>query len=370
MSVTVHGWNEGVSLLRPEWEALVLSQGLNPSLHPDWLDITVGSHDLAARAMVISVTRPSGKRAIVPLLARQISVAGVPLRCLDLCSNVVSYHAGLVADGDHEDVIGEIMQSRQLAGFDVLRLGNLVSAAPTAVAAESIGLSWKNLLSYPEERSPYIAMETDWAGFLASLPKKMRANITRCIRQTQQAGETGMLWYEQGCDATRLLADILEVEARSWKASDNKAIRADAAEGTYYDRLLPWLSKTGLLANVLYVKDKPAAYVLCARWHGWVGQLKTSFAADVRDAGFRVIHASIERAWQSGQEREYDFLGDVAPHKTRWTDRIRPHESKWLFARHWRGRAMLRFKRAVDAWKRRQPAPAPATEEPSPPPPS
>src|SRR5262249_17272390 len=155
-------------------------------------------------------------------------------------------------------------------------------------------------------------------------------------------------------------ADILEVESRSWKASDDKAIRAEETEGDYYRRLLPWLSRNGLLANVLYVKARPAAYVLCAKWRGWVGQLKTSFAQDVRDAGFRVLHASIERAYQD-HEREYDFLGDVAPHKLRWADRVRAHETKWLFAPHWRGRALARFKRAVDAWRqRRQPAPEPA----------
>ena len=93
--------------------------------------------------------------------------------------------------------------------------------------------------------------------------------------------------------------------------------------------------------------------------------MKTSFAQDIRDAGFRVIHASLERVFRD-QAREYDFLGAAAAHKLRWTDRVRAHEDKWLFARHWRGHALLRLKRLVDGWKRaRRPETAAVVEDAS-----
>ncbi len=365
MKTAVHTWREGIATLRTQWIELVTAHNLNPSLHPDWLDITLGSHNLTDQALIVSVQDGSNTLAIVPLLPRKISVAGMPLRCLDLCSNTVSYHAGLIAGGNQGGVLEAVLREAALPRWDVLRMENVVSDGATARAAEQIGAA--RVLSYPGERSPYVQMGDDWTRYLASLSKKVRANIKRCIAMTQQAGETGMKWYERDSDPQALLADILEVESRSWKASEAKAIRAEAAEGAYYQRLLPWLNQNGLLANVLYIKERPAAYVLCARWQGWVGQLKTSFAQEVRDAGFRVIHASLERAYGTG-EREYDFLGDVAPHKTRWTELIRPHEGKWLFADHWRGRALLRFKDAVDGWRRRRAKSAPAEIEAEAPP--
>lgn len=364
MTIKIYNWHDGVAELGPLWSDLVREQGLNPTLHPQWLDVTLDSHGLAGQACVALVTS-NGEQAIVPLLRRQVSIAGVPIRCLDLCSNVISYHAALIATGGHESLIGELLTGRDLPAWDALRFGNLVCADPTAAAAERIGAAAANVLSYPGEQSPYVSIEPDWTKYLAARPKKLRANITRCIRMTQQAGETGMTWYEQDADPERLLADILEVESRSWKAGENKAIRTDSAEGSYYRRLLPWLSRNGMLANVLYVNHKPAAYVLCAKWHGWVGQLKTSFAQDIRDAGFRVIHASLERVFRD-QAREYDFLGAAAAHKLRWTDRVRAHEDKWLFARHWRGHALLRLKRLVDGWKRaRRPETAAVVEDAS-----
>lgn len=351
MSVQIFKWDEAIRQLRTEWAGLVSSSGINPSLHPDWMDITVATHGLAQQSYVVVVKTVGGDTAFVPIVMRRISVAGVPMRCMDLCSNVMSYHAELTTTGAHEQVLTELLCSKLLPAWDVFRSGNLVTAGATAVAMTAISPSPR--FAYMGERSPYIDMSQSWQEYLLDLPKKVRANIKGCIRAMQQAGETGMIWFEEGADTDRLIQDILAIESRSWKAADNKAIRADATEGAYYRRLLLWLAQYGLMANVLYINHLPAAYVLCARWRGWVGQLKTSYAQDVRDAGFRVIHASIEHAYAL-QQREYDFLGDAAPHKLRWTDRIREHEDRWVFAGHWRGRTLAAFKRSVDAWRRKR----------------
>jgi CelD/BcsL family acetyltransferase involved in cellulose biosynthesis len=280
---------------------------------------------------------------------------------MDLGSNVVSYHAELIAAGRLEAVIADLLSARQLPAWDVLRFGNLRSDGATAQAIKQVAATMKfPVTTYPGENSPYIQMSGDWEAYLLKLSKKMRANITRCQRSTQQAGESGMKWYEKGSDVAALLADILEVEGQSWKAQEATSIQSNGVELAYYQRLLPWLVDNGLTANVLYVKDKPCAYVLCAAWHGWIGQLKTSFSQDVRDAGFRVIQASIQRAFERGYTH-YDFLGDAAPHKLRWTDQVQPHESVWVFARHLRGRMSAAVKKAVDGVRaRRAPRPPPA----------
>jgi CelD/BcsL family acetyltransferase involved in cellulose biosynthesis len=351
MTLKIYAWQDAVTELRSLWIDMVVARNLNPSLHPDWLDTTLHSHGLHQRAQVLLVETTRGEQAIVPVIPRRVAIGGVPFRCLDLCSNVLSYHAGLIATGGHADVLNELAMSPKLPAWDVLRLGNLVATEATAESVNGLDQLTARVRTYDGERSPYIAMTSDFPQFLGSLPKKMRANITRCIRVTQQAGETGMRWYEHDADTDQLLSDVLEIESKSWKAANHMAIKGDTAEGRYYQRLLPWLRGHGLMANVLYVKERPAAYVLCARWQGWVGQLKTSFDNDIRDAGFRVIHASIERAY-SNRETEYDFLGDEAPHKTRWANQIRAHEHKWLFARHYRGRMLFHLKRTIDAWRR------------------
>jgi hypothetical protein len=362
MAIKIYPWLAGSSELRERWADCVKSGGYNPSLHPGWMDITLEAPSLQRQASIVHVSAPDAGELFVPLVTRTISIGGMPLRCLDLVGNVVSYHAELIAKGNLEPLLRELLTSRQLPAYDVLRLGNLPidgSSLPIVNRLLNDG-NWRSL-SYPGQQSPYVAIDTDWTGYLPKLSKKMRANITRCIRTTQQAGDSSMVWYTDASAIDRLMADILAVEARSWKAADNKAIKEDSIEQRYYRHLLPWLAEHGLLANVLYVNQAPCAYVLCSTWNGWVGQLKTSFDQSVRDAGFRVIQASIERAYSDGA-KEYDFLGDAAPHKLRWTDKIREHEDKWIFAPHLRASLLFHLKRRIDAWRARR---APKAAEPA-----
>jgi CelD/BcsL family acetyltransferase involved in cellulose biosynthesis len=362
MTVSVLSWTDAASRYGTQWSELIDAADLNPSMHPDWMAATLSAHGLLSAARVTVVIQNGDVVGIIPFLVRKVGIAGFPIRCLDMCSNVLSYHAGLAAVGDIDRIIHEVCSSALLPAHDVIRFGNLVSGGPASVALNRV--SGRDVFSYPGERSPYIDMTMGWEEYLKSLPKKMRANIKGCIRSMQQAGETGMRWYESGANVDQLIEEMLVIEAGSWKAADGKAIRKESAEGRYYKSLLPLLVKQGLMANVLYVHDKPVAYVLCATWKGWAGQLKTSFVEGVRDAGFRVIHASIERAFQSGFQ-EYDFLGDAAPHKLRWTSLIRAHEDRWLFAGHIRGRSLALLKRSVDRLKRdkQQASMAPATSE-------
>jgi CelD/BcsL family acetyltransferase involved in cellulose biosynthesis len=365
MTVTLYDWRTALRELSGVWADLVARRPYNPSLHPHWLDatLTAWGHDSSAR--VALVRGEGGDVAVIPFLVRTHTVVGAPVRCLELCSNVFSYHAEIPCEGALPLLLQRFLSDRQLPAWDALRVVNVVADSPTAAAVKSF--PQRATLSVRRgEMSPYLRIELSWNDYLKTRAKKVRANISRSQRLMQQAGETGMIWYERGCDTRQLLADMLEIEARSWKLGAGVAIVAGTPQCAYYERLLPWLAANGILANVLYVKERPVAYTLCAVWQGWAGQLKTSYASELRDAGSRVIDSSLERAFHSGCT-EYDFLGEAAPHKMRWTDQVRAHEDLWVFAPHLRGHALGALKTLADrAYVRRQArraAAAPASPE-------
>ena len=353
MSIVVYRWNKAVNEWGKIWTELIDGGGYNLSLHPSWMGSYLSAHDLIDNVYVMKIEGAGINIGIVPLIFRKVRVCGLPICCLDMVSNMLSYHAELLVSGDVGQVIVSVLGSELFINCDVFRLGNLVSKGPTVKAIKELPEDLvSGVTGYKGEVSPYFSLQQNWSEYISGLPKKMRANIKGCIRSTQAAGENNMVWYRQGSDVGPLLRDIIEVESRSWKATDNKAIRIDTMEGIYYRNLLPWLSSRGLLANVLYINGSPASYVLCAESNGWIGQLKTSFVDDIRDAGFRVIHSSIENAFYSGN-LEYDFLGDVAPHKIRWADKLRSHQDVWLFSNRLRGKASLSIKQLSDKWHRR-----------------
>jgi CelD/BcsL family acetyltransferase involved in cellulose biosynthesis len=353
MIVTLYDWRTALRELGDVWGDLVASRPYNPSLHPQWLDatLTAWAYDGSAR---VALVRNGGDIAVIPFLVRTRTVLGLPVRCIELCSNIFSYHAEIPCAGALPELLQAFLDHAGLSSWDALRVVNVVADSPTAVALKS--LPGQAAVSVRKgESSPYLRIDRNWSEYLKTRAKKVRANITRSQRLMQQAGETAMVWYERDCDPRQLLQDMLDIEARSWKLDAGVAIVAGTPQCAYHERLLPWLAANGMLANVLYVKDRPVAYTLCAVWRGWVGQLKTSFAAELRDAGSRVIHSSLERAFQNGCT-EYDFLGDAAPHKMRWADQVRAHEDVWLFGPHLRGRALGAFKTLADHVHARQQA--------------
>ena len=347
MTVEIHAGLESIPAdIRELWESLVATGGYNPSLHPHWLGATLTSWGFG-RSTRIAVVRRADAVAVIPFLVRRRTILGLPLRALELASNVFCYHAEVVSHGQLDLVLSEFLADRRLPRWDVFRADNLVSNGRTARAIRSLD-AFAHISARAAERSPYAVIDRDWTAYLATRAKKVRANVLRSQRTMKEAGETGMTWYEAKSDARRLLDEMLQIETRSWKVGAGAAIVAGTPQCEYYERLLPWLSDIGaIMANVLYVNEQPSAYTLCANWRGWIGQLKTSFSQELRDAGSRVMHSSLERAFQTGGT-EYDFLGDVAPHKTRWADAVRPHEDLWGFSKRLRGRLFATLKAFAD----------------------
>jgi hypothetical protein len=356
MTVVIHPhWESAPRETHAVWASLVNGGDFNPSLHPDWLGITLSAWGVLRSTSIAVVRSGESDIAVIPFMVRKHSILGIPIRCLELASNAFCYHAEIVASGNLERAVIEFLRCRQLPPWDAFRAVNLVAGGSTSTAIRSAtrealaGVSTRST-----EQSPYAVIDQDWSGYLSTRSKKVRANVTRSQRLMRDAGETGMSWYQNG-DTSRLLEEMLHIESRSWKAASGAAVVAGTPQYAYYEQLLPWLAKhDALMANVLYIQRRPVAYTLCAAWRGWVGQLKTSFSQELRDAGSRVIHASLERAFNSNANREYDFLGDIAPHKTRWADNIRSHEELWAFPRHVRGTLFSKIKALTDRWHRQR----------------
>ena len=91
-------WNEAQATLVPEWRELVASGGFNPSLDPAWMDAAIRSHRLD-RDVIVTVARLGNRLVgVLPLICSRERIRGLPMRTVDLASNVVSYHPEVHCD--------------------------------------------------------------------------------------------------------------------------------------------------------------------------------------------------------------------------------------------------------------------------------
>lgn len=83
---------------------------------------------------------------------------------------------------------------------------------------------------------------------------------------------------------------------------------------------LPVLAREGaLLASVLYRPARPIAHSLCCHYGRRIGRRKTSCDQKFESLspGAYVVDVLVEGAFDL-KAREFDFLGDAAPHKLAW----------------------------------------------------
>jgi CelD/BcsL family acetyltransferase involved in cellulose biosynthesis len=331
-----------------EWQALAQSGDFNPTLSPRWFSIIVAALCPDDSQVDLLVRRePSGiVSAVLPYLLSYKRMLGVPVSALKPGSNLMSYHADVVATAGVEEVLEALL--KQAPHWDVFHFANvpLDSAAAAALhaLAPRVG-SWLQVIEGDE--SPYLAISGTWASYLGSRSKKFRYKHRQRRELFGNDPVFVLRWFNAPVEVDQLLADMLVVEQQSWKSEAGLSIAGRELELEYHRRLLPVLAQEGaLLANVLYRAERPIAYSLCCCCQGWIGHLKTSFDqefASLSPGGY-VIDASVERAFDLGA-KEFDFLGDAAPHKLAWTSSTRKHSDFFLFGRTWKGRIIGLLKR-------------------------
>jgi CelD/BcsL family acetyltransferase involved in cellulose biosynthesis len=332
--------------VRSEWRALGQRLGVNASVLPGWLDVVESALGRAEEPLQALLARDAeGElRGVIPFFLRRIRTGGVRLRSLELASNRMGYHPRIVGH-DCETLLDALL--RLAPRWDVFSAGSLGERSPESLALEQ----WSAVQRAPLQRaageqSPFLEITTPWESYLADQDKKFRYKLKRRREDHDTSKGWRVRWFEAQDEVNALLADILSIESRSWKAAEGRDIASRDFEARYHDQLLPFLaSERMLLAAVLYREATPIAYSLCCLADGWFGHLKTSFdqSLGATSPGGYVIDLSMQRAFECGA-REFDFLGDAAPHKLAWTDTTRGHTNYWLYAPRLLPRLVARVK--------------------------
>ena len=356
MKIDVLAMREAGEVARDQWFRLAESLGVNPSLQPEWVDITARSHALEHVSELVTATDTEGNSCVLPVYVTPVRYFGVGLKSLQLLTNVVSYHNEFISQFSPETTLDILVEIARQAGADVIQLSGIADDTETGTCLNTL-TEHPEVLRYslPGESSPYLPLKSDWTDLLADKPKKFRYKARKRIESLEHTDQLTMRWYSSADDCPALLSAMEQIENHSWKKSAGVAIFDNEIEARYHRNLLPALSaKNALLANVLFHEQTPIAYNLCCHWAGWVGQMKTSFDARFANLspGGLVIDKAIQQSIDAGAS-EFDFLGDIDPHKLAWTKHVRPHADHFLFLRSsLKGRLVGRIKQLQTRLKR------------------
>ncbi len=316
------------------WADLVHTRNCNISHLPEWLSASAHAHHIEDKIRILTWHNSEGKlSSIIPVGFVKRTVTGIPLRSLEIGAGCVSYHNNWLALSDNQDTLPDLFNYARQHKCDAIHFAGVPVGTSTSHQLEQFCAEGVFCIKSLGESSPVLPIDNDWDGYLVSCNKKWRYSIRKLLSAIDNNDRLSIRKYEAETNIEELLQSIMQIEQNSWKVNEGTAIIKDGLEHKYYIELLPILARMkAILSIVIYFDDKPIAYNLCYYWNGEVGSMKTSYDEAYKDMspGTLSYCVSVQDAFFK-HAKQYDFLGDQAQHKSKWTDRVVAHEDHLIF---------------------------------------
>jgi CelD/BcsL family acetyltransferase involved in cellulose biosynthesis len=337
-----------IAALAPEWERLqaeVAAAGgtSGPFLSPSWFAVFAAS--LADDLRILVAHRGGHVIGILPLMMEKRRLAKLPATVLRSLSDDHSQRFDvLLSPSEPQHAAAALWQHlRQMGGWDAIELREIPDghsgAALLIAEAKAAGHAIGELAAMS---SPYLAAGGEQSA-------KFRSNLRR--RKKKLEAEVGPVTLERidarGAELEAALDEGLALEKAGWKGERGTAIACDPALRRRYLQLAQVFAARGTLALCfLKAGGRRVAFHFAVLENGTYYLFKPGFDPEL--SSFGLGHLLIEAVLNELPGiRELDFLGDDMPWKREWTDTLRPHSWRYIYARSPWGRALFTWKQQL-----------------------
>lgn len=292
------------------WEELAEESGASPFLRHSW--IRDWGEAFGGKLELHCLWRGTELVAALPLL-RHATLLSSP-------TNWHSVESGWMSRD--EQATAQLVQCL-LHGGMVVSLGHLRGDQPSTFASMSVDANCR-VVSWVQQRSPWIRIEGDWGDYAASLDQRW---LRQLARRQSKLEATGMLTLEvsDGHDALPALLDEgFQLEAAGWKGAAGSSVLASRATRSFYYGVARWASERNWLRlGFLRINGRAIAFDYAIEHGGTHYFLKTGFDPALREfaPGLLLRQAMIKRSFEDGMSA-YALLGADEPWKLRWSNSI------------------------------------------------
>jgi CelD/BcsL family acetyltransferase involved in cellulose biosynthesis len=356
---TVSSYQEFLKL-EPAWNELVDAAGIDhPFLEHRWIRTWWECFGAGSDLNVLVVKEDDGIIAIAPLISTRIRMFGITVRRLGFFYNAHVPRADFViarqSARQSEDAYRAIWNHllRASGSWDLLQLCQLPGGSRTLEEIKSLASEdgWPTGVWLSGE-SPFVALDTSWDQYTASLAAKHRSNLRNRLKRLGQAGPVSV----QTVIHEEALADALDegfrLEELAWKGEAGTAISCDANVRKFYETLAGRAAaRNWLRLDFLQTGGQRIAFDYSLAYRDQIFLLKHGY-----DPEFSVYSPSnllVSMILQSASEKgvaKYNFLGEISPWKTSWTKTSTPNYWLFVFSRSFKGRCLHSLKFRIVPW--------------------
>lgn len=335
---------EVLRALKDEWESLLARcPHRMPFLTYDWM-MTWWKHFGEGKELCVLVLRENGRAvAIAPLMKywgrfydRYLKF---PALVIETMANYHSNRVDLIFSEFRDEYLTQLWEYLLTQEeWHIVRFYPVPADSPMVAGLRRlVERQGVRAAFLKDQTSPYITVQNGWNDYTRHLSCEIKLKARRAERLASDKKPTTEI-FTQSTDIDSIVHQIFEVAEKGWAAQEGTAISSTAQLRGFYTDLAHLANQQGwLFFSLLKVGGNPVAYEYNIRHDQTIYNLKVSFdpAFSRQGPGHILKYSILSKLFQNGQSiREYDFLGDVAPYKLKWTQQMRPHLRIYLYHPH------------------------------------
>jgi CelD/BcsL family acetyltransferase involved in cellulose biosynthesis len=322
-------WNE--LLDHNEFNSVFLSHG--------WFKCFWDAWGKGRRLRVLVARKGAQLLGVAPLMLYKGQFLDLPVKILSFIENDESPHCGFVIRKNlNHNVIAAFFDfiCSNLNRWDILVLRKVpVEASIVELIKPCCQQNGYRFVVKTSLRSPVLSINSDWDSFYSNKSQRFKKTVRHARNKLARRGNIVVEESHDPGVVTRLLDQIFDIGARSWKARVDNAIGSSMQNRVFFSELPLALNQRGQIwVWSLKLNDRIVAFEYHVRQGEIVYALRASFDEAYRACGpGSVLDVEVVRGLFKRKVKLYNMCGGPYAHKLRWASEVKSHVDIVVFNR-------------------------------------
>jgi CelD/BcsL family acetyltransferase involved in cellulose biosynthesis len=333
---------EAFSRLKDAWERLCdeLGDRVSAFASPAWYETWWRHFSAKAELNVMVMRKADTIVGIAPLMLRQATIHGVPVRLVDFIENRYSPHNDFivlpaVAELFVREVLRVLFEQRAVSRWDIVVFNNMPATSVNyRNLIQALGESGRRWRQEPTLDSPCMLPSGSWTDYLAGRSPRTRKTLRNIQNRMHRAGSVTVRHIRTWEEFEQVREEVYSVEKRSWTGNFKVSVAVPENEA-FFDSLARSAAAKGWLSLwTLHLDGKMIAFEFHLKSSGREHAMRASYLPEFAALSpgtyleMQILKNFFDESNGAGL---YDFGGAFDDYKRKWTDASVPHRAVSVF---------------------------------------
>jgi CelD/BcsL family acetyltransferase involved in cellulose biosynthesis len=323
--------------LAPEWDRMVAEQFADhPFFCHFWFANYYRVYYPQIPLLVLTGHGANGLAGALPAIQVRRTLAGIPLRAVQLLAGDHTPMNRVLVTADHQDLLAGFMNRLIERKIDLIYLEDLPELFPNRVWIDGFCRDHRLQLEVRQiRRSPYIPIEGSFEDYRKGLTKKFREVLNNRQNKIHRAGGFEITAYAGPHAVDQAVDTMRHIASHSWQGKEGSGLFSGEKNAAFYAAFIGHALTHGYgRVFVLTLDHRPAAFEFHVFHERTEYCLKAEYSQEfAKVSPGAVLELELVRRAFDSDIKTYDLMGYADPYKVRWTEHFTPYYRYFIFNR-------------------------------------